>query len=32
MKEENYSLSPDDWVYETHQDVKRLYAEIQNKK
>jgi hypothetical protein len=31
MKEENYSLNPDDWVYETHQDVKRLYAEIQNK-
>jgi hypothetical protein len=31
MKEGNYSLNPDDWVYETHQDVKRLYAEIQNK-
>ena len=31
MKEENYSLNPNDWVYETHQDVKRLYAEIQNK-
>jgi hypothetical protein len=31
MKEENYSLNPDDWVYETHQDVKRLYAEIQYK-
>ena len=31
MKEENYSLNPDDWVYETHQDVKRLYVEIQNK-
>jgi hypothetical protein len=31
MKDENYSLNPDDWVYETHQDVKRLYAEIQNK-
>ena len=24
MKEGNYSLNPDDWVYETHQDVKRL--------
>jgi hypothetical protein len=32
MKEVNYSLSPDDWVYETHQDVKILYAEIKNKK
>jgi hypothetical protein len=30
MKDVDYSLNPDDWVYETHQDVKVLYAEIRN--
>ena len=30
MKEVYFSLDPDNWVYETHQDVKTLYAEIEN--
>jgi len=29
MNEVDFSLNPDDWVYETHQDVKILYAEIE---
>ena len=30
LKETSFSLDPDHWVYETHQDVKVLYAEIKN--
>jgi len=30
MRDVDYSLDPDNWVFETHQDVKILYAEIQN--
>jgi hypothetical protein len=30
MNEVDFSLSPDEWVYETHQDVKILYPEIKN--
>ena len=30
MKDVDYSLDPDNWVFETHQDVKLLYAEIEN--
>ena len=26
----SFSLNPNDWVFETHQDVKKLYAEIEN--
>ena len=26
----DYSLDPEIWVFETHQDVKILYAEIKN--
>ena len=26
MNEVDFSLNPDDWVYETHQDVKMLYG------
>ena len=29
-KDVSFSLNPDDWVFETHQDVKKLYAEIDN--
>ena len=29
-KDVSFSLNPDDWVFETHQDVKKLYAEIEN--
>jgi hypothetical protein len=28
--EVSFSLNPNDWVFETHQDVKKLYAEIDN--
>tara|TARA_B100000768_G_scaffold13407_1_gene12783 strand:- start:333 stop:1175 length:843 start_codon:yes stop_codon:yes gene_type:complete len=30
MRDVDYSLDPDNWVFETHQDVKILYSEIQN--
>jgi hypothetical protein len=30
MRDVDYSLDPDNWVFETHQDVKILYAEIKN--
>ena len=29
-KDVSFSLNPNDWVFETHQDVKKLYAEIDN--
>ena len=30
MRDVDYSLDPENWVFETHQDVKILYAEIEN--
>ena len=30
MRDVDYSLDPEIWVFETHQDVKILYAEIEN--
>ncbi len=30
IRDVDYSLDPDNWVFETHQDVKIIYAEIEN--